>query len=160
VTPAQFPNRLEFVNAEGASFVAGSGTGRGKSGKDGFTFGFVNFRGVEVFIQEHQKHSVPSLGYVDGAQTLTGFGVGEQTTSFYLQTAHSAAGLFNCVITRLPGRRQLDAKNSGGFVFCDLSGDAERLSGHGAIAPSEQLCIAKDFHRFSILAHGWACREL
>jgi hypothetical protein len=49
-TPAQFPNRLEFVNAEGTSFVAGSGTGRRKSGKDGFTFGLVNFGGVEALI--------------------------------------------------------------------------------------------------------------
>jgi hypothetical protein len=54
----------------------------------------------------------------------------------------------------------VDAKNSGSFVFRDLSGDAERLSGHGAIASGEQLWIAKDFHRFSILAHGWAYREL
>jgi hypothetical protein len=100
-----------------SSFVAGSGTGRRKSGTDGFTLGFVNFGGVEVFIQEHQKHGIPGLRYVDGAQT-----------SFYLQTAYSAAGLFNCDITCLPGRRQLDAKNSGGFVFSDLSGDAERLS--------------------------------
>jgi|HubBroStandDraft_5_1064220.scaffolds.fasta_scaffold231299_2 hypothetical protein len=42
--------------------------------------------------------------------------------SFWLQTAYSATGLFNGVITSLPGWCQLDAKNSGDFVFSDLSG--------------------------------------
>jgi hypothetical protein len=101
----------------------------------------VNFRRVEGFVKEHQEDGVPLLPHIDGAQALVGLAVRKEATPLDRQPARPAVHLFDGVITSIPCWCELDAENSSGFVFCNLAGDTERLSRHGAITPRELLCI-------------------
>jgi hypothetical protein len=80
-TPTQLSDGLELGHAKGTALVPGPGAGCGERGEHRFAFGLVNFRCVEILIEQHHEDGVPSLASIDGAKAVAGLAAGEQTTS-------------------------------------------------------------------------------
>jgi hypothetical protein len=109
--------------------------------------------GVKVFVQKNEKYGIPILHHIYGAEPLAGLAIREQTAAFDLKTTNCLVAMFDCIVSLVTGWSQFHSKDTGRFVFGDLSGDPEGFPRQSVVFLRKFLGFAKNLHDTSAFRH-------
>jgi len=126
--PPKVTNRIEFAHAQSATVVSCFGPWSRQGTNNWFTLSFVNSSGFEVAVKQNEEHCVDLFFDVDGTHSLTGLAAFRHTPTLDLKSSDFPVVAFSCIISRLPGGRKLDLKNSSSFVLRNLARYSQRLA--------------------------------